>query len=175
MDSITMSDNGAKPGSIFKRAFSVILSLAILIAIDQYAKAMAVSRLKDGGPFSLLPGILELRYVENTGAAFGILQGRSGIFFVIAIVVSAVLFYGIMKLPHKRRYLPLGISMIFIIAGALGNLIDRIRLGFVVDFIYFRLIDFPVFNIADIYITCSCFMLAFLLIFYYKEGEFQAL
>ena len=87
-----MSDNGAKPGSIFKRAFSVILSLAILIAIDQYAKAMAVSRLKDGGPFSLLPGILELRYVENTGAAFGILQGRSGIFFVIAIVVSAVLF-----------------------------------------------------------------------------------
>lgn len=156
-----------------KRAFTTLLFLLVLIAIDQYTKFLAVGRLKGGEPFILLPGILELRYVENTGAAFGILKGGSALFFVIALAVSVFLFYLILRAPESRRYDPLRLDFCFIIAGALGNLIDRARLSYVVDFIYFRLIDFPVFNVADIYITCACIALMLLLMFYYDDSELK--
>ncbi len=171
-----MSDTGAFPGrTVFRKAFPIILSLVLLIALDQWTKALAVAWLKDGEPFVLLPGIFELRYVENTGAAFGILKGRSGVFFVMATVACIALSYALMRLPSGRRMLPLRACFVCIMAGAIGNLIDRLRLGYVVDFLYFRLIDFPVFNVADIYITCSCVILAFLFIFYYKDGDLRFL
>ena len=170
-----MSDTGLTSGLILKRAISIIAAVTLLICLDQLTKAMAVRSLKFGEPFILISGVLELRYVENTGAAFGMLQGRSELFFIIALAVSALLFYAYIRLPKGKRYRPLSLCFIFIIAGALGNLIDRIRLSYVVDFIYFRLIDFPVFNVADIYISCACFALALLLIFYYREDDLRLL
>ena len=169
-----MADRRAGTRLIIK-GISILAACGVLIALDQFTKALAVKELYGREPFVLLSGILELRYVENTGAAFGILKGGSLLFFVIAALVSLVLFYLLMKLPEGRRYMPLKLTFIFIISGALGNLIDRVRLSYVVDFIYFRLIDFPVFNVADIYITCSCAALVLLLIFYYKDDELKLL
>ena len=75
------------------------------------------------------------------------------------------------KLPFTRRYLPLRVCMVLLVSGALGNVIDRVMHRYVVDFFYFKLIDFPVFNVADIYVTVGTFILAFLLLFYYKEED----
>ena len=168
-----MSETGCTSGLIVKRAISIVAAVTLLLCFDQWTKALAVERLKAGGPFILIPGVLELRYVENTGAAFGMLKGRSELFFIIAAAVSLFLFYAYLRLPRERRFRPLSACFIFIIAGALGNLIDRLRLSYVVDFIYFRLIDFPVFNVADIYISCACFALALLVVFYYKDTDLK--
>ncbi|MBQ9420702.1 MAG: signal peptidase II [Lachnospiraceae bacterium] len=156
------------------RGLKSLLSAAAvlaLIALDQWAKHLAVVHLKGQMAVSLIRDILELLYVENMGAAFGIMNGMRLIFVLLPPVVSAVLIYVYLRMPAGRRFLPARICCIGIIAGALGNWIDRLRQGYVVDFIYFKPIDFPVFNVADIYVTCSAFLIIFLLIFYYKEEE----
>ena len=89
------------------------------------------------------------------------------------LTIFAIWIYG--KLPNAQRYLPLRICIIGICAGAIGNMIDRIYLGYVVDFFYFNLIDFPIFNVADIYVTVSTIVLVFLILFYYQEDEFEEL
>lgn len=167
-----MADTTGKNRKLLKRAFSILVLVLVLAAFDQFTKALCLEHLKGEEPFVLLPGILELRYVENTGAAFGILKGRTWFFYILAPVVSALLIYAAMRLPDDRRYRPLILDLSFIAAGAIGNLIDRVRFSYVVDFIYFRLIDFPVFNVADIYITCACVLLAFRMLFYYKDSDF---
>ena len=73
----------------------------------------------------------------------------------------------------ERRFLPLRICAVFVMAGAWGNCIDRITLNYVVDFLYFKLIDFPIFNVADIYVTVAAFAVAILICFYYKDGDFE--
>lgn len=145
--------------------------LLLLVIIDQLTKLLVLHTLKPDGPVPLIPGVLELLYVENRGAAFGILQNRQWLFVLITIIVVAAVLWLMMRLPGERRFLPLRLCALFITAGAVGNLIDRVLRHYVVDFIYFKLIDFPVFNVADIYVTCSAFALAFLLLFFYKEDE----
>ena len=87
------------------------------------------------------------------------------------MLISAAVIYIYVKMPHERKFLPLEACMACIVAGAIGNIIDRIRNGFVVDFIYFSLIDFPVFNVADIFVTCSAIALIVLFLFVYKEDD----
>lgn len=163
--------NTTNQQQLLKRLSFSVLSVALLVGFDQWTKLLAVNGLKSKEPFVIFSGILELLYVENRGAAFGILKGKQWLFFAIAAFVCVALIRLILRLPNKRRYLPLGACYVFIIAGALGNLIDRMRQGFVVDFIYFMPIDFPVFNVADIYITCACAALVALIFFYYKDDE----
>ncbi len=155
---------------------SYIIAMISVIAgvfLDQYTKFLAVTHLKDA-PFSIIDGVFELRYLENRGAAFGILQNQQ-IFFLITGVLLLV-FCSILytKLPMTKRMLPLRICMIAIAAGAIGNMIDRIRLNYVIDFFYFRLIDFPIFNVADIFVTLSTFGIGFLILFYYKDEEIDS-
>ena len=98
------------------------------------------------------------------------------LFFVVVGVIMLVLFsYMYVKMPHTKRFLPLRACFVAITAGAIGNMIDRLALNYVIDFFYFKLIDFPIFNVADIYVTCATFALAFLIIFYYKEDEIDAI
>lgn len=152
-----------------------ILSVIALIAFDQWTKWLAVVQLKDQAPFVIWDGVFELNYLENRGAAFGLFQNQK-IFFVIAtIIVSLVMIFVFVKLPANKRFLPLNIILIFVMAGALGNFIDRIRQSYVVDFFYFRLIDFPLFNMADIYLVCSIIALFIAIVFFYKEDEFTFL
>lgn len=159
----------------WKRAMIALISFVILIIIDQWTKALAVEHLMNQKPLVLIPGVFQLHYLENRGAAFGMLQGQRFFFVVIAILVLAAITYIYFKLPWQKHFHYLRAVGIFVAAGAVGNLIDRVSLGYVVDFFYFELINFPIFNVADIYVTCATFVLAFLIMFYYKEEELECL
>lgn len=144
---------------------------ALLVLLDQATKLAAVSALKDGGPFVLIPGVFQLQYLENRGAAFGLLQNARIFFLAVTLIALAAVIYVLVRLPLKRRYIVLRFLMVLIAAGAVGNMIDRVFLGYVRDFLYFSLIDFPIFNVADIYVTCATILLILLLLFYYKEED----
>lgn len=147
-------------------------SLALVLA-DQYTKLLAVTGLKGREPFVLVEGVFELLYSENRGAAFGMLQGRQGFFFLIGAVVLFAAAFVMYRMPDwgQKRYHWLKICTIMITAGAIGNMVDRISKGYVVDFLYFKLINFPIFNVADIYVTVATAVLLILLCFYYREEE----
>lgn len=151
--------------------FFDLLCIAALVALDQYTKYLAVIRLKDKPAFNLINGVLELNYLENKGAAFGMLQNQKAFFIFVAVVILGVIGYVLLKTPDGKKYRILHLLLSLIAAGAIGNMIDRIRLDYVVDFIYFVLINFPIFNVADIYVTVSTAVLVFLLLFVYKEAD----
>jgi len=155
-------------------AVDVLLTL-LLIAIDQTTKYFAVDKLMNQTPFVILDGVFELRYLENRGAAFGMLQGQKVFFVLISVIILAVIVYVLVKAPYQKMYTKLHITLVFIASGAIGNLIDRIRYDYVVDFLYFSLINFPIFNVADIYVTLSSIYLVILLLFVYKESDLEFL
>lgn len=155
------------------RAVKAILLFIVLVAFDLFTKSLAVNALQDGRRIPLISGVLEFYYIQNRGAAFGMFQSGTFILSLISLAALIVLVVIYLMIPDDRKYLPLRLVLIFISAGAAGNLYDRITLKYVRDFIYFSLIDFPVFNVADIYVTCSVFILAFLIFFYYKEEDLQ--
>lgn len=152
---------------------SWIVVSGILVAADQYTKLLAVTHLKGQPPLVLIEHVFELLYSENRGAAFGMLQGKQGFFFVIAAIVLAAAVWAMIRMPgfDARRYHGLKLCVTMITAGAIGNMIDRTAEGYVVDFLYFKLIDFPIFNVADIYVTTATALLMVLLLFYYKEED----
>ncbi len=135
----------------------------LLFAVDQLSKLAASSLIQ---PFSTIPlweGVFHLTYLENRGAAFGILQNKFGFFYVVTILV--VLGITVFMLRRRPKNLSLNISLTLLAGGALGNFADRLFRGFVVDFLDFRLIHFPVFNLADIFVVCGAFLLAFYIVF----------
>ncbi|NLP15842.1 MAG: signal peptidase II [Clostridiales bacterium] len=156
-----------------KQKLRHLIYFILLVVLDQITKYWARIKLQGDGPISIIPGVLKLQYHENTGAVWGIMTGKVEFLSVMSIILSVVLVFIYFKIPQKRRYLPIQILWIFIIAGAIGNSIDRFYLKYVVDFIYFELINFPIFNIADSYLTVSCILLLILGIFYYKEEDFD--
>lgn len=156
-----------------KKYISAFISIVILIFIDQYTKILAFTHLKGQNPFVIWDGVFELRYLENRGAAFGMLQNQQVFFIFMTIIVLIAIVFIYKRTPDTKRYLPLRLTAIFITAGAIGNMIDRMFRGYVVDFFYFSLIDFPIFNVADIYVTVTFFLLAILLLFYYKDSELE--
>lgn len=153
--------------------FSVIF--VVLLSFDQYTKYLAIEYLKGGNDIILIDGVLELQYLENRGAAFGLLQNQKFFILFVGLIFLAILLFVLFKLPEHKKYNKLYYLAAAMTAGAIGNMIDRIRFDFVVDFIYFSLIDFPIFNVADIYITLSVIVLAIIVLFVYKEEDFEFL
>lgn len=151
-----------------------IIIVFILTGIDQFTKYLVTKYLKEGTKLILLNDIFEIFYFENNGAAFGILKGQQLFFYVITIIIFGFIIYYISKMNLTKRMLPLFLNIALLTAGALGNFIDRVRLKYVVDFIYFKPIDFPVFNVADMYITISCIIFIYLIMFYYKNEDLQS-
>ena len=146
------------------------MASSALTLIDQLTKMLAYEKLYNKESVSIIEDILELVYVENRGAAFGILQNQQILFYVLTIIVFIVILVYIYKINFTYHYIPFFIFLIFIFSGAVGNFIDRVKNKYVIDFIYFKPIDFPVFNFADICITIGCILLIFSLIFVYR-GE----
>lgn len=163
-----------------------ILLFIFLLVIDRLTKYWAVHVLKEKAAITLIPNVLEFRYLENYGAAFGFLQNQQWLFFLItAIVLAVIVFFWIRNTRLQKNYIKLGpelfhkktfldrsflnFILVFLAAGAIGNLIDRIAHTYVVDFIYFRLINFPIFNVADICVSLSAIVLVIFFIFVYKE------
>lgn len=143
----------------------VIIVTLIIVGLDQLTKLWALG-LKGKDNIIIIKDLLEFTYLENRGAAFGILQGRSLLFILITLVVVGYILYFLHK--HKNLSFLSRLSLAMIVAGGIGNLIDRIIRGYVVDFIFVRFwgyYDFPVFNIADIGVTLGVFFLLFMTIF----------
>lgn len=152
-----------------------IVSIIVLTAIDQITKFLAIRYLMEGGPIVLIDGVFELRYLENRGSAFGLMQNQRIFFIIITIIIVGIFVWLYCKLPDTRRMRWMHLICIGIISGALGNFIDRFINGYVVDFFYFKLINFPIFNVADIYVTVSAAVLIVLGVFYYKEDDYKFL
>lgn len=156
-------------------ALILLFGVTILTLIDQWTKALAVEYLKGQTSIKMIPGVFELQYLENTGAAFGILNNQQWLFYITTILLVIVLLWLYFKLPMSKYFRPIHILLIFIIAGAFGNFIDRACNQYVIDFFYFSLIDFPIFNVADIYVTVCVGLLFVLILFRYKEEDFDLL
>lgn len=152
-----------------------LLLLALLVALDQYTKYIAVLKLKNQPAFNIINGVLEFNYLENRGAAFGMLQNQKIFFVFVAVIFLCVIAYVLVKAPLEKKYFKLHILLVMISGGAIGNLIDRLRLDYVVDFIYIVLINFPIFNVADMFVTFSTVLLVIQVLFVYKENDFYFL
>ncbi len=166
-----------------------------LIFSDQLTKFLSVLFLKGKDAFVLIPDILELHYLENQSAAFGIdpitllqkvfsfsyfethpdalLTYKMVFFLILTVLVVGIILVIFLRIPGRRRFLPVNLALLFFVSGALGNLIDRVSHQYVIDFIYFKLIYFPIFNVADIYVTISACMLILFSFFYYKEEDYE--
>lgn len=140
------------------------LGIFTLVVLDQFTKWLAITKLKPIHDYPIVDGVFHLTYVENRGAAFGILQGKKILFIIITVIVMAFVTVYYHKLPSGGKYNWMKFCLILIGGGAIGNLIDRIRLNYVVDFLYFKLIDFPVFNVADICVVVGVAILAVLIL-----------
>ncbi len=150
------------------QAILMVLFAAGIVALDQITKALVVANIPLFGHVDVLPGVVGLTSVQNTGAAFSSFEGMQWLFALIFAVFTVWLLWEFSgkRLPFK----PLDRALIVAIyAGGLGNMIDRLRLGFVVDMIEVDFINFPVFNVADCFITCGCIALLLHLIFFNKE------
>jgi signal peptidase II len=160
-----------------KISYNIIAVVFVILAVglDQFTKHLAEVKLKDNAPFVVVKNVFELYYLENKGAAFGILENHRIIFVIISVVVLIAIVFIYQRLFDKPKFVWLRVVAVLIASGAIGNLIDRVRYAYVVDFFYFKPINFPVFNVADIYMTVSTFLLVFLIIFYYKEDDFEKL
>ncbi|NLJ78428.1 MAG: signal peptidase II [Tissierellia bacterium] len=139
----------------------LLLFLTSVVLLDQVTKYAAIKHLKDRGPYIIIKDVFQLYYVENFGAAFGILQNRKIFFIIVSIIVIIGVLFLIFKGSYNLNNL-MRISLMIFLGGAIGNLIDRIRLGYVIDFISFKLgkgYNFPVFNIADVSIVISTLLI----------------
>lgn len=140
----------------------------VIVALDQLSKYATVTSIAMGGRVEAIPGLFHFTYVRNTGAAFSTLQGQRWLFIVIYAAFLLFFLWMILKKPlpfTKFEYW----CMAAILGGGLGNLVDRIRLGYVVDMICTDFITFPVFNVADCFVTCGAILLFVHLVFWNKD------
>lgn len=155
------------------KKWSAMVLLAILVVIDQVTKYIASVCLQGKEAFVILKNVLEFRYLEggNTGAAFGILQGKTIILGIVSVVVAVGLLFVYVKISKKEKYKNVSIALLFMIAGAIGNGIDRLLHQYVIDFIYVKVINFPIFNVADCYVTLAAVALFLMIAFDDDEEE----
>ena len=146
-----------------------VLGIVFLVAFDRWTKYLALVKLKPVKNITVIEGFLDLTFVENRGAAFGMMQGARWFFVVLTLGVLAVILYYYRKLPVNRTYNIVRGCLVFISAGAIGNLIDRLFSGYVIDFLEVTFISFPVFNAADIFVVCGTVVFAYMLLFRMKD------
>lgn len=158
------------------RFYPLTLGLTfLLLLLDQISKFFVVEKLQGKADVPVIQGVFHLSYLENRGAAFGIFQNQTWIFIFSSVLLLAAVLYVYVRMPHTGYYLPLHLAAAVLAAGGIGNTLDRFFRGYVVDFLYFCLIDFPVFNVADIYVVLSIISICLLVFCYYPEENFEFL
>lgn len=150
--------------------FLILAIIAVLVSLDQASKWLAVLFLKNGESVTLIPNVLSLEYVENRGAAFGILQGQRWLFVVFTGAVMAAIL-ALLLFGRFRKSRLFNISATLIVAGGIGNFIDRLIHGYVVDFIKVEFFDFPVFNVADCFVVIGSVLLLIFFFFFYDDKK----
>lgn len=164
-----------------KRFVVPILSVLAIVGLDQWTKWLTLKYVKGTEGFYIINKILRICFVKNEGMAWGMFQNKQVVFIILTPIVVAGLIYVFYKMPFEKKFIWLRICDIFLVGGAIGNVIDRIFRGeelfhgYVVDMIYAEFINFPVFNIADSFITVGFAMLIILSFFVYKESDFDAI
>jgi len=161
-----------------KKIGILLLDLAViaaLLGLDQLTKYLACVYLKGKPAIVLIKGVLELSYLENRGSAFGVLQNQKFFILFVGFAFQAAILFLLFKMPATKRYYAVNILLSAIAAGGLGNMLDRFRLDYVVDFISFVLIHFPIFNVADCYIVIATIILFILFLFVYEEKDLEFL
>ena len=146
----------------------MLLVTTAVVAADQLSKLWVLANIPLHTRMDVVPGVFYLTYVRNTGAAFSSFQGMRWLFVVIFVLFTVAVIW-----EFSKKRLPFTsfdrwcIALVY--AGGLGNMIDRLRLGYVVDMIAVDFITFPVFNVADCFITCGCILLLIHLVFFNRE------
>lgn len=150
------------------------LIIALLVVIDQISKVMAYNTLAVNGNASTIKNaVFSFYYVENTGISFSMLNSKMTLIIIITTIILICLLYVLIKTPKTLYYMPFSITLSVIVAGAIGNLYDRIFRGYVIDFIMLEFISFPVFNFADICVCVGLLVLVILIFFRYKDKDFE--
>ncbi|MDL2248652.1 signal peptidase II [Tyzzerella sp. OttesenSCG-928-J15] len=157
-----------------KKVIAPIFITLLLTVIDQISKYLASVKLMFCDDIMVLPGVLSLTYHENRGAAFGLFQGGRWFFLIFALIIFGAIIYYYVKLPEGKVYGWIKVFLVLVLAGALGNSVDRLINGYVVDFLQFEFINFPIFNIADVYVVCGTFLLAWAILFFVKDEPVEA-
>lgn len=150
------------------------LIIALLVVIDQISKVIAYNTLAVNGNASTIKNaVFSFYYVENTGISFSMLNSKMTLIIIITTIILICLLYVLIKTPKTLYYMPFSITLSVIVAGAIGNLYDRIFRGYVIDFIMLEFISFPVFNFADICVCVGLLVLVILIFFRYKDKDFE--
>ena len=156
-----------------------LLAILALAGFDQLLKFWTIENIELHEHIVIWEGVFELTHIRNEGMAWGLLQNQQILFIALTPVALLVFAYFYFRAPFTKRFIPIRIAELLLAGGAIGNLIDRIFRGEVlfkgnvVDMFYVKLINFPVFNVADSYITIACFLLVFLVVFIYNDEEFN--
>ena len=145
-----------------RRKITITLTIVLLIVLDQLVKWAIVSNIKLGEVKGFIPSIMSLTYLQNTGAAFSILENQQWLFTIITLLVIGGAIWYLIKNIKGSFWLISGLTLI--IAGGLGNFIDRLRQGFVVDMFQVDFINFAVFNVADTYLTFGVLIMLLVII-----------
>ena len=144
------------------------LFAAGIVAADQITKYLTVANIALYQDVEFIPGLLGLTYVQNTGAAFSSFEGQQWLFALVFIAFTGMILWEYFKKPQPfSKFERWCIAAIY--GGGLGNMVDRVRLGYVVDMIETKFMEFPVFNVADCFITCGCILMMVSLCFFNKE------
>ena len=150
------------------------LIIALLVVIDQISKVIAYNTLAVNGNASTIKNaVFSFYYVENTGISFSMLNSKMTLIIIITTIILICLLYVLVKTPKTLYYMPFSVTLSVIVAGAIGNLYDRIFRGYVIDFIMLEFINFPVFNFADICVCIGLLVLVILIFFRYKDKDFE--
>ncbi len=157
----------------FKIHIVPIIFIGLLTAIDQLTKFMVTSSFELYESRPVIRNILSFTYIQNRGVAWGMFQGKIPVFLILTAIILVLCFFIYSNLEGQDKYKILRANIVILVAGALGNMIDRVKLGFVVDFFEVKFIDFPVFNVADIYVVVSMIMIFILIMFKYSNEEFD--
>lgn len=156
-----------------------IVVVFLLVCLDQYTKSIVISHLDLYTYYPVLGNAFGLYYLENKGMAWGMLQNHQIGFLIFTVIILLILGYCYIRLSKNLKFLPLNICILFLVSGAIGNMLDRIFhgeqlfQGAVVDFLDIKLIHFPVFNVADIFVTLSIIVGISLILFRYRDTNFE--
>lgn len=140
----------------------------IIIALDQFTKYLTVANIPLGDEIAAIPGLFHFTYIRNTGASFSMLEGNGWLFIGVLILFTVILAVILKKKIIKKTFEIWCLAAVW--GGGVGNAIDRIRLGYVVDMIEVEFMNFAVFNVADIFICCGCFALVVYVLFFDRDA-----
>ncbi len=163
-----------KDNVIKARPLISVLIILVCVGIDLLTKLLAINNLRDlADEIPVINKVFGLYYVENKGISFSMLSSKMALIIIITSIIMLILIYVMIRTPKTKYFMPFSIVLSVIVGGAAGNMIDRMFRGFVIDFIMLDFINFPIFNVADIFVCVGLFILVILIIFKYKDKDFD--